>query len=604
MAGRRERIDRKMATEVGLAVLGPSADAIVVFRDGWGDVIRRYDLGSLGLPPDIAMLLAEAFRHHHAASSRDTLRHCWMALRVFARFVLEDGLVLSVDDLSSTMVGRYIAWLDRQVAKQTGKPWSSSSRANVLMQLRQMIDWTKRRHPSRLPARIDFPWRVWPNSNADTRSRLSGSDLKAILRACYEEIDEAWDRFETGRTILAASGQVEGADPELCDVIGAIAGVDAGLVPSRVGAIRSGVNISAVNRHGGLRHLGGYLHLTGETVVAFFIALSIQTASNPDALRLMTRDCQVAHPLDEHRIIVEWAKPRAGKTVKRAQRRSFDRRRRYAAPNLIDRLLAMTAPLVARASRQDQNRLFLVKSEKKDAVTLIAEATLSHALKPFIKRSNARIAIWNKAAPERARQLLPDFAAVLLRGSVATEYYKASGGDLLATQDVLNHARADTTELYIKGPQTHRIQRETIARLQGLMLGWIIGERTEEIDQAKGGDIAIAENATLPFSHDCLNPIAGTAPGSTVGRVCRHFGGCLRCPGLVIPIDAEHLARILQAKNELERARERIDPRRFELLYASSLRILTHDILPDFPQSLRMEAEQRISTLPILPALE
>ncbi|MDH8101739.1 hypothetical protein QIG22_28095, partial [Klebsiella pneumoniae] len=77
---------------------------------------------------------------------------------------------------------------------------------------------------------------------------------------------------------------------------------------------------------------------------------------------------------------------------------------------LIDRLLAMTAPLVARASRQDRNRLFLVKSEKKNMVTLIAEATLSHALKPFIKRSNARIAIWNKAAPERARQLLPDFA--------------------------------------------------------------------------------------------------------------------------------------------------------------------------------------------------
>lgn len=604
MAGRRERIDRKMGTEVELAVLGPSTDAIVVFRDGWGDVIRRYDLGSLGLPPDIAMLLAEAFRHHHAASSRDTLRHCWMALRVFARFVLEDGLVLSVDDLSSTMVGRYIVWLDRQVAKRTGKPWSGGSRANVLMQLRQMIDWTKRRHPSRLPARIDFPWRVWPNRNADTRPRLSGTDLKAILRACYEEIDEAWDRFETGRTILGVRGPVEGADPELCDVIRAIVGVDASLVPSRVGAIRSGVNISAVNRHGGLRHLGGYLHLTGETVVAFFIALSIQTAGNPDALRLMTRDCQVAHPLDEHRIIVEWAKPRAGKTVKRAQRRSFDRRRRYAAPNLIDKLLAMTAPLAARASRQDQNRLFLVKSEKKDAVTLIAEATLSHALKPFIKRSNARIAIWNKAAPERARQLLPDFAAVLLRGSVATEYYKASGGDILATQDVLNHARADTTELYIKGPQTQRIQRETIARLQGLMLGWIIGKRAEEKDQTKGGDIAIAENATLPFSHDCLNPVAGTAPGSTAGRVCRHFGGCLRCPGLVIPIDAEHLARVLQAKDELECARDRIDPRRFELLYASTLSILTHDILPSFPQSLHMEAERRVSTLPILPALE
>nr|WP_181377299.1 site-specific integrase [Ochrobactrum sp. LM19]AJW29953.1 hypothetical protein pLM19O2_p8 [Ochrobactrum sp. LM19] len=603
MAAKRGHIDRRLSARMPI-VLDRPADTIVVFRDGWGDVTKRYDPGTLGLPLDVAMLLADAFRHHHAASSHDTQRHCWMALRSFARFVAEDGQVLSADDLTSAMVGRYIAWLDRQVGGQTNQPWSKGSRANVLMQLRQMIDWTKRRHPSRLPARIDFPWRVWPNRNADARPRLSGEDLKAILGACYEEIDEAWERFETGRNILAASGPVDGVDPELCYLVRALAGVNASVLPSRTLAIRSGINISAVNRHGGLRHLGGYLHLTGETVVAFFIALSIQTAGNPDALRLMTRDCQVAHPLDEHRIIVEWAKPRAGAKVKRAQRRSFDRRRRYAAPNLIDKLLAMTAPLLARSSQQDHNRLFLVKSEKKDAVTLVAEATLSHALKSFIKRSNARIAIWNKAAPERARQLLPDFVAVLLRGSVATEYYKASGGDILATQDLLNHARADTTELYIKGPQTRRIQRETIARLQELMLGWIIGEKADAQDQAQRDCMELAGNATVPFSHDCLNPATGTAPGSEAGRVCRHFGGCLRCPGLVIPIDADHLARVLQAKKELERTRERIDPRRFELLYASSLRILTDDILPDFPHALHAEAERRISTLPPLPALE
>ena len=603
MTVRRERIDRRLSVVTPI-ILSQPADTLVVFRDGWGDVTKRHDLGTLGLPADIAMLLADAFRHHHAASSRDTQRHCWMALRAFARFVAEDGHVLSADDLTTGMVGRYIAWLDRQVAEQTNKPWSKGSRANVLMQLHQMIDWTKRLHPSRLPVRINFPWRVWPNRNAEARARLSGDDLKTILRACYEEIDEAWDRFEAGRTILATSGPVDGADPELCDLVRALARVNDGVLPSRTLAIRSQVNISAVNRHGGLRHLGGYLHLTGETVVAFFIAIAIQTAGNPDALRLITRDCQVAHPLDEHRIIVEWAKPRAGAKVKRAQRRSFDRRRRHAAPNLIDRLLAMTAPLVSRVSRQDRNRLFLVKSEKKDAVTLIAEATLSHALKPFIKRSNARIAIWNKAAPERARQLLPDFAAVLLRGSVATEYYKASGGDIVATQDVLNHARADTTELYIKGPQTRRIQRETIARLQELMLGWIVGAKVNCEDRALRDWIALASNATVPFSHDCLNPVAGTAPDSIAGRVCRHFGGCLRCPGLVIPINVEHMARILQAIGELERARERLDPRRFELLYASSLRILVDDILPDFPQSLRAEAESRMMTLPTLPALE
>ena len=602
MTVKRERIDRRFSQAP--PILQEAANSEVIFRDGWGDIVKRYDVGKLGLPADIAMLLADAFRHHHAASSHDTQRHCWMALRAFARFAAEDGLVRSTGDLTSAMVGRYIAWLDCQVGAQTNKPWSRGSRANVLMQLRQMIDWTKRRHPSRLPERIDFPSRVWPGRQADPRPRLGAEDLKAILSACYEDIDEAWDRFETGRAILATSGLVEGVDLELCDLVRALAVVDGGVLPSQTLAIRSGVRLSAVNRHGGLRYLGGYLHLTGETVAAFFIALAIQTAGNPDALRMMTRDCQMAHPLDEHRILVEWAKPRAGAKVKRPQKRSFDRRRPYAAPNLIDRLLAMTAPLATRASRQDRNRLFLVKSEKKSAVTLIAGSTLAHALKPFIRRSNARIALWNKAAPERSRPFLPDFAAVLLRGSVATEYYKASGGDILATQDVLNHTRTDTTDLYIKGPQTCRIQRETIARLQVLMLGWIVGMKADAEEQVPCDQIMLAKDATVPFSHGCLNPAAGTAPGSVAGRVCRHFGGCLRCPGLVIPIDAEHMARVLQAKEALERARERIDPRRFELLYAPSLRILIEDILPDFPQSLQAGAECRMAFLPALPTLE
>jgi hypothetical protein len=94
------------------------------------------------------------------------------------------------------------------------------------------------------------------------------------------------------------------------------------------------------------------------------------------------------------------------------------------------------------------------------------------------------------------------------------------------------------------------------------------------------------------------------APGSTAGRLCRRFGGCLRCPGLVIPIDVEHMARILQARRELERARERLDPRRWELLYAPTYHVLVDEILSDFPEALQPEAEERIPFLPPLPTLE
>jgi hypothetical protein len=72
----------------------------------------------------------------------------------------------------------------------------------------------------------------------------------------------------------------------------------------------------------------------------------------------------------------------------------------------------------------------------------------------------------------------------------------------------------------------------------------------------------------------------------------------------VIPIDAPHLARILQAKDAFERSREQIDPQRWELLYASSYRILVQDILPDFPDALHAPATALATDLPRLPALE
>jgi len=114
----------------------------------------------------------------------------------------------------------------------------------------------------------------------------------------------------------------------------------------------------------------------------------------------------------------------------------------------------------------------------------------------------------------------------------------------------------------------------------------------------------VGEQATVPFGHDCLNPLAGVAVGSQAGKVCPYFGGCLRCPCLVIPLDAPHLARILQAKEALEGARLQLDPQRWAALYAPSYRILVDEILPDFPAGLYSEAQLLIVDLPKLPVIE
>lgn len=580
---RRTPIARRLAPQA-------AADNVVMFRNAWGEAAKPFDLGTLALPGDVTALLAAAFRGHHAGSTPDTQRGCYRALRIFARFARADGGVAGAGDLTSVMVGRYMAWLDRQPG-QEGHGWTAPSKANLVAALRSLIDWTKRHAPERLPSRIDFPYNPWPDRSPTPRPKLDAAVLKSILQAAYEEIDEAWARFETGRRILGGRGPVAGVDPETCRFVRAIARAGGGITPP---ASRVGISSSALNRRGGLRQLSAYLHLSLEHLPAFFLGLAIQTAGNPDPLRRLRRDCQSPHPLDEHRVMIDWGKPRAGVKVKRAQRRSFDRRRPYAAPNLIDRLIAMTAPLAMHARPSERDLLFLMKSEKKNAVGVVTMSTLGKGIKRFIDRANARIAIWNRAAPERRRAPLPDFAAAFLRGSAATQVYTAAQGDLIAAQALLNHARIDTTERYVRGPEAARLQAETIARAQALMIGWVTGEPSSEAPPPAPMPVSV------PFGHDCRNLLGGDRPGEP----CSRLGACLRCPGLVIPLDADHLARILQAIAALEAARLRLDPARWTLIYAESHRILTADILPDFPSALHEPARAILAGLPALPVLE
>jgi hypothetical protein len=186
---------------------------------------------------------------------------------------------------------------------------------------------------------------------------------------------------------------------------------------------------------------------------------------------------------------------------------------------------------------------------------------------------------------------------ILFRGSVATEHYRTSGGNVLVAQAILNHASPATTETYIRSDEATRLQRQTIARLQDLMIAWIAGSQSDVMERTSG-----EPRATVLFGHDCLAPSI-TATDCT-RRLCPQFGGCLTCPGLVIPIDVDHLARILLAIDRLDQARHRLDPRRWEILYAPSYRALTHDILPDFPDALHAEALALAATMPPLPDLE
>ena len=608
MAGRkRKSINRRIMVA---APDNAATDLItdkVIFTDAGGRPIQRFAPEQLsGLPADLRGLMVQAFREHGVGQRPTTRRTTWAAILRFARYVVDDETIKTAADVDTAALGRYVLWLKAQSTSRAPR----GAHATAFNTFRPLLAWGPRNRPGTLARDLEIPWNPFPGRrmHQQPRRRLPPDQIKAILSACYEEIDEVWARFQHGQDVIRRTElppkilRGQGLDRW----IWRISRIEDGRMPDRAVLEEHGIkSATLVKSWGGYRTITQYFHITTDTLVPFFLAIAIQTAANPDPLRHISRDCLVPHPLDEHRVIIDWNKAKTNARLHKAQRRSFDRRRRYAAPNLIAMMLALTEPLVADASPMQQDRLFLTRSiytestrrSLRSRTEVVEHSVLRRAILRFTKRANRRIDEWNTAHPDSPRSRIASFAPALFRGTVATEHYRASGGDILVAQSILNHANAATTETYLKSEETTRLQRQTIARLQDLMIAWVRGGKPIGAPSRLG-----QRRGTASFAHDCLAPVIPGRDGAE--RLCPHFGGCLACPGLVIPIDPEHLARILAAIDRFEQARNRLDPQRWNLLYAPSWRILTQDILPDFPAAMHEAAHALANDMPALPELE
>lgn len=577
----------------------PPSELVVRFRNERGELADEYDFARLDLPPGLAPWLAGAFREHHVPSSRVTRRSAFKALRPFCRFLIEEGGVTALSDLTTAVLDRFVAWLRELRIEGTTRPPMPSSLSRCLSEPRKLLVFLHRRRPDLLPVlRVSLNPFLRPASEITPVPRLSDAELKAVLDACYVEIDEAWARFQEGQRCLAG----QSADAELTEVLSALSRIGGGVAPSSAAMRASAFPFSRVTALGGLRIVSQYLHITYDTLIPYYIALAIQTAANPEPLRLIRRDCLVPHPLDEQREFVDWVKPRArGNRFRRPQRRSFDRRRPYAAPNLIRQMLAMTEPLVTHAGRQ-RDKLFLAQNEKSRAVAVLCQGATAELIKRFIRRGNERVRLHNRTNPARPRPFISQFTALILRSSAATSLYLASGGDITVPQRTLNHADEATTEGYVAGPAATRLREEVIARAQRFMVAWIVSPHLGKPQASLPSDLAT--HPARGIAHDCLDPLGGSGPGAEPGRACPHLGGCLTCPGLIIPLDVDHFARLLQLRQALEQARDRLDPARWHALYAPSHRVLVGELLPEFPSHLIDAAAALAASRASLPELE
>jgi hypothetical protein len=536
------------------------------------------DFSSLRLPEDVRLALAQAFWSHVGARSGRSIKSCWTSVLTFDRFAAESHAVKSVADLNRTMLVRYIEWLNAQQCAD-GRPWAISHRGAVYSALRQLLRWLERCRPD-LVGGIEYPFIPFPGKGSDRppRATLSARQLRAILRACEEDIASMRAVRESAAAQRAADRDKPGTLGWVLEQIDQRFG---GIIPDRREVERRGNYWlqAAVRHHGGAKQLGAHLYPRAVSLLPYYLAILIHAAGNPEAIADLTRDCLQPLPLLDDRELLVWFKGRASRT----QRRSFDSTDPFGPPALVREILSWNERLLPSAPPQQRDRLFIFKGVR--TVNVMSIITVHHQLGPFC-----------------ARHGLAVFAPASIRPSVLACFYRVSG-DLLRTKAVANHVNLATTVRYVQTPLVQAKNRLRIADLQGAFLEHIEAQPDPRTKTAAAPEPIPPGRVVTMFGFDCKDPFAGVAPGTQHGELCTNFMGCFTCPNAIIPSDPATLARLLQARDHLRAAAATLHPARWEAVYAPQLRILEEDILPRFGETERAAGTPLLARLPPLPQL-
>jgi hypothetical protein len=600
---RRRRKDYRVAKPPE-RLLGQPGDLIVNFFDASGALAQSFDFSVHARRPIMAAELAFAFRNHLADKSEATRKGTFTyGVRQWFRFLeahARSGCqVESMAEVDTSTLNSFITWLNRRAI-------SKGSRHTAWSSFKQLIAWLQRYRSDLTHRELELPFNPFPRRHADAQPRetLSKAELEAVLAAARMDIDASWRTFQEGREALArVDRQAIAAETDLwrlnLDDLGVLLAIltvrCGGLLPPRSVTMAKGAGLRALQRailaRGGGSEVARFLHATPESLVPYMIAIAAQTFANPEALRLMRRDCMSEHALLQGRVVVSWNKGRSN----RPQRRSFLRDKSFSVPHLIDRVLALTAPLLPHVPSGERELLFLCGTVLGcRSVGVIPQGIMSKHVGWFAKRHGLRAANGKPLA----------LALANLRPTGLTLAHAALGHDVLKTQVLANHASPETTRRYVDRPVVRAAQAIELGRLQARFVTAIrSGDLSLPSKRGEPTPIVSAENATAS-GFICTDPLAGIAPGQSKGKLCTAWLGCFTCPNAVIPLEPDTLARLLRMRDALSDAKARLAPDRWRLFYAPKLEILERDVLPRFPADVHAAAAERLAITPPVPPIE
>jgi integrase len=592
----RHRKDYRVTTKPA-PLVGTPGSLTVNFLDERGELTRSFDFSVYASRPVLAAELALAFRQHHAASAPTTSAAAFRSASMWFLF-LDDyhADIVAMRQVDGEVVRAFIAWLDRRISGKGNRyaAWSG---------LKQLFVWLQRNRPDLTHPTLDIPFNPFPRKNAESQPRaaLEQAEIEAVLAAARSDIDASWTAFSEGKRALAAVDRVAvAAEPDLkrldLNDLGTFLAVIidrfTGIVPSQrdIYARKLWPLLYALQHHGYTHRVSQYLYPVPETLIPYMIAIGAQTYANAEALRHLRRDCMSEHMLLDGRVVVSWRKGRAT----REQRRSFLRDRSLSVPNLIDRVLEMTARLVPHVSLGERDRLFLYAGVQGAAreIKLVPDYLMSAHVRRFVER--------HKLRDSAGGQL--NLTMACLRPTGLTIAHASLGHDIFKTQALANHATPDTTQRYVDRPMVRKAQVAALGRLQ---LRFVDAVRSGgEADRVEETIAGIDAGHATASGFLCRDPLSGIGENQKPGRLCTAWLGCFTCPNAVIPLDPDILARLLRTRDALMNARAGMGADRWRLLYAPKLEIIDRDIVPRFPQALQEAAMARVGAMPPCPPIE
>jgi hypothetical protein len=531
-----------------------------------GHVAAKFDCSKMDVAPMIAKALLRAHAALYGHTAIATQSQNWRWIRKFVLCLQSLNLKNRVP-LPASVANEFHIWL-----KETGL--SGSTMQSTQNTVFSVLRWCSRNAFDVVQQKTSFAVPPFARGEPRAREALSMNTAMTVLDICYSKIEIIEARILKGQALLSDKGDHSPEDAEIAKTLRDLLLLGNGRIPGQRVVVRAKQSLARrVVDCGGLGTLKSLICVTTSDIFPFYLSVIVQTGGNPMAIRRAEVDCITTHPLRSDIEYLNWEKGRGS----RVQRVDFPVGKKWAAPNIIRRLLTMNSGLRPYARASDRNSVFLSLGLRTDQPTVPSVQSLHNYLFEFIEENG-----------------LPDFDFGDWRLTSARLHHEASGS-IEVPKKRLNHRDTRTTSLYTSIDKFPETLHRAITRFQGQLATGKIVLRSRE---SKRHDAAGAEKAAgTVFGFNCSNPFEGADGVTPVGVRCENFTRCSTCQGAIVLLDdPKIIARILAAKAALEQAKERALRRgwmpRFFALYADTFEIINNEILPAItPPVMKQAAE-------------